>query len=61
VKLLKGNGRVLEVWDVGEPIMRLYAGSVPIKCPGWRLLEDNEARELVRALIEVGARGEKLR
>ncbi len=60
MKLLKGNGRVLEVWDVTKLVMRLRAGQGPIKCPGWQLLEDSQAREMVKAIIAAGARGDKL-
>jgi hypothetical protein len=61
VKLLKGNGSILEVWDVTKLVMRLRAGLGPIKCPGWQLLEDDQAREMVKRMIAEGAKGDKLR
>lgn len=56
MKLLKGNGRTLEVWDVTEVIvMKLRAGRAPIKHHGWQLLPDDQARVVVSQLLEQGA------
>lgn len=55
MKLLKGNGRTLEVWDVTKLVMKLRAGRAPIKCHGWQLLPDDQARALVSQLMDQGA------
>jgi hypothetical protein len=49
-KLLKCEGKVLEVREVGDVIYSLQANGVPLKCNGWRILEDDAARDLVREL-----------
>jgi hypothetical protein len=54
MKLLRCDGRLLEVRDVGPVIFRLAATAVPLKLHGWRLMEDAEARELIRSLKEAG-------
>lgn len=51
MKLLHGNGRKLEVYDLADPVFRLTATTVPIKCHGAFVLEDDAARELVRELV----------
>jgi hypothetical protein len=51
-KILRCNGRHLEVRDVGPVIYELAANSVPIKLHGTFLLEDDAARELVRQLVD---------
>lgn len=55
MKLVKGNGRTLEVWDVTKLLMKLQAGMAPIKYHGWELLPDDQARELVKQVIKEGA------
>ena len=56
MKLLVGNGRTLEVRDL-SPILiqiRARANGPPIKVNGCRLMEDEEAREILRELIGSG-------
>jgi len=50
MKLIRSDSRLLEVRDVGSVVCRLEAPSASIKCHGWHLLEDSEARALVREL-----------
>lgn len=54
MKLVVGNGRILEVRDVGPVVYRLRAGDVPIKFHGFRLMEDDDARDAVRAARDTG-------
>lgn len=54
MKLLYSNGRVLEVRDAGPVLMRLRAGACPIRFNGYHLLEDDAAREQLRALLGSG-------
>ena len=51
MKLIYGNGKVVEVRDVGPVVFRLLAGSVPIKVNGYRIASDDEARDLIRDLL----------
>lgn len=53
VKLVISNGKELEVRDVGPVVYRLEARTVPIKCNGRLLLDDDAARDLVAALASV--------
>jgi len=55
MKLVYGNGKLLEVRDVGPVIFRLTADRVPIKVNGHRLVEDDDARELLRELLATGS------
>lgn len=48
MKLLVGNGKVLEVRDVGPIIMTVRARAVPIKFNRVEVLEDGAAREELR-------------
>jgi hypothetical protein len=52
LKIIHCNGRELTVRDAPPPIFRLRANSVPIKLNGWRLMEDAEARLLLRELLD---------
>lgn len=56
MKYVSSNGRVLEVRDVGPVIFRLTTrpGGPPIKHNGDRVVEDDEARRLLRGLLDVG-------
>ena len=56
MKLLRGNGKTLEVWEIGEMVMSLEAGLAPIKCNGWFMLPDEIAREQVKEHIAQGAK-----
>lgn len=56
MKLIRCNGKVLEVWDIPSPaILRLSAGPAPIKAHGWHLLEDDLARAMIRRALWEGA------
>ena len=51
MKLVKSDGRVLTVWQIGDgPVFELQAGAYPIKCHGYRIMDDDAARSLVREL-----------
>lgn len=54
MKLIHGNGTMLEVRDVGEVLIRLRQreGGAPIKVHGYRLLDDDAARALVREQLD---------
>jgi hypothetical protein len=56
MKLVYGNGKVLEVRDAGPCLMKFQVrpGGPPIKVNGYRLLGDDEARDLVRDLLGSG-------
>ncbi|HXJ66758.1 MAG TPA: hypothetical protein VNN79_23620 [Actinomycetota bacterium] len=56
MKLLYGNGRVLEARDVGPVLVRFRAraGGPPIKHNGYEILEDAEARDRLEAVRETG-------
>lgn len=54
-KLIHCNGKVLSAYDISdEPIMTLRAGSVPIKFNGYRIMQDDEAREMLKDFIRFG-------
>jgi hypothetical protein len=48
MKLIVCDGRQLEVFEVSGPIYRLSAEGAPLKLHGKFLVEDAEARALVR-------------
>ena len=52
MKLLTGNGKTLEVRDVGPVIMRIIARAIPIKFNRIEVLEDDAARVEVKRVIE---------
>lgn len=54
MKLIACDGRRLEVRDVGPVIVELRAPGVPIKAHGTRVVEDAEARALLRELLATG-------
>ncbi len=54
MKLIHSTGRELTVRDVGPVIFRLTAGAVPIKVNGYRIVEDDAARETLRGLLDTG-------
>jgi hypothetical protein len=53
MKLVVCDGRIYRVRDVGPVLVELSANGAPIKAHGWRLLEDNEAREELRRLLSL--------
>jgi hypothetical protein len=52
MKLLRCDGRRLEVRDVSEIIYELAAGVLPIKLHGTFLVADDVARDWLRQLID---------
>lgn len=54
MKVLTCDGRTLEVRDAGPVRFRMMAREAPIKAHGCRVVEDVEARALVRKLIDSG-------
>jgi hypothetical protein len=54
MKLVVSNGRVLEVRDAGAVVYRVRqrAGGPPIKVNGKFLMDDEEARGVLRELLE---------
>lgn len=55
MKLLRGNGKFVEVYDVpGPAILRLNAVGAPLMLHGWKLLEEDAARELLREIMAPG-------
>lgn len=53
-KLIHCDGRTLEVRDIGPVLFRLRARDVPIKRNGYEILEDDEARRVLRDLLDGG-------
>jgi hypothetical protein len=60
VKLIHSNGVVCLVRDCGPVIMTLRRGPAPIKQNGWVVLGDDEARALIRRLMDEGATRETM-
>lgn len=56
MKLLYGNGKVLEIRSVGPVLVRLrmHAEGPPIKHNGWEILEDAEAWEHLKKVYDTG-------
>lgn len=56
MKLLVGNGKTLEVRDVGPVIFELSArvGGPPIKFNGSKIMDEDEARGVLRELLATG-------
>lgn len=54
MKLIWCDGKTLEVRDVGPIVYALRAGAVPIKVNGYEILEDDQARDLLRELLATG-------
>ncbi len=53
MKLLRSNGRHLEIYDIAAtPLMRISSIQFPLKHNGWRIVEDDIARSLVREIID---------
>lgn len=55
MKLLRGDGRTLEVREVGQVVYRLTASHFPIKFHGWRIADEAEAREVLLDAKAAGA------
>jgi hypothetical protein len=61
VKLIKGNGRTLEVYDLGPVVYRIEAqGHVPVPFYGSEILSDDEARAKLQELRAQGFKGAKV-
>lgn len=56
MKLFIGNGRTLDVRDVGPVMIQLSArkNGPPIKLNGHHLMSDDEARDVLRDLLSTG-------
>lgn len=52
MKLIWSDGRTLEIRDCGPVLYSLRAGDVPIKVNGYEILEDDQARKLLRDLLD---------
>lgn len=53
MKLIYCDGAILEIRDIGPVIFRLRAGRAPIKRHGYEILEDDEARKVLRELLDL--------
>lgn len=55
-KLLRCDGNLLEVFDLGPVVYRVSrrTGGVPIKQHGWRVLDDEAARAVLVELRSTG-------
>jgi hypothetical protein len=51
MKLIRSNGASLWVHDVGPPLVTLQMRAMPLKHNGWRMVSDDEAREILRELL----------
>lgn len=54
MKLIKCDGRTLEVRDVSEPLYKLKGEYIPIH--GYQIMEDDAARKLCASLKKQGAK-----
>jgi plasmid stability protein len=54
MKILRCDGRTLDVYDA-RLIMRLRAGPAPIRAHGTRVLDEDEAREILKQALREGA------
>jgi hypothetical protein len=56
VKLVRSNGAELWIYAEPVPLMRFAArlGGPPLKHNGWRVVTDEEAREVAREVITAG-------
>lgn len=54
MKLVECNGKTLTVRDVGDVLLTLRAGAIPIKFNGHKVMDDNAARKLIRELLDTG-------
>ena len=52
MKLIKSNGRILEIYDIGPLRMRITKINLPIKENGWQMVEDDIARARIREIID---------
>jgi len=54
MRLVKSNGRVLEVREVGEESHRILAVAAPLPIIVDRVMSDEEARALWREIVQSG-------
>ena len=54
MKLIKCDGRTLEVRDVSEPLYKLQGEYIPIH--GYHIMEDEDARRICASLKKSGAK-----
>lgn len=52
MKLIRSNGKVLEVYDIGPLLMTVTKINVPMKENGWQMIEDDVARHKMRDIID---------
>jgi hypothetical protein len=52
MKLLRSNGRILEIYDIGPVLMRISAINLPLKENGLHIVSDDQVREKVSDLID---------
>lgn len=52
MKLVYSNGKFLEIRNVSDVLMRFDAASCPVKYNGYRIVEDDEARDIATELID---------
>lgn len=57
MKLIRCDGARYEIWDLGTLLVRLQMrpDGAPIRAHGTRVVEDEEARAELRALLDTGA------
>jgi hypothetical protein len=51
MKLIECNSKHLTVRDVGPPLMKLSAATIPLKYNGKRVVDDDLARRIIRDLL----------
>lgn len=54
MKLVYSNGKKLEVYDLGSPVIAFRAHEVPLKYNGYRIVQDDAARDIVREVLKSG-------
>lgn len=54
MKLIHSTGAELTVRDLGPVLVRFQSDQVPLKFNGYRIVEDEEARRVVRELLDLG-------
>lgn len=54
MKLIRSTGKILEIYDIQEPIMKFLAVNIPLKENGYAIVGDDIARNKVRNIIDCG-------
>jgi hypothetical protein len=52
MKLLRSNGKILEIYDLGHLLMTVTKINMPVKENGWQIVDDDIARGKVSTLID---------